>query len=84
MDHNARVGIADRRVQAHGEVFDVISPHTEESIAEVTAATPADVDLAVGAARKADSGTDVSAALQSTLWRRRPSARHSRRIPVRR
>jgi acyl-CoA reductase-like NAD-dependent aldehyde dehydrogenase len=57
MDHNARVGIADRRVQAHGEVFDVISPHTEESIAEVTAATPADVDLAVGAARKAfDSG----------------------------
>ena len=37
--------------------FDVISPHTEESIAEVTAAGPADVDVAVSAARAAlDSG----------------------------
>ena len=53
MDQNARVGIADRRVQAHGEVFDVISPHTEESIAEVAAAGPADVEAAVNAARAA-------------------------------
>ncbi len=44
-------------MQAHGEVFDVISPHTEESIAEVAAAGPADVDAAVNAARAAfDSG----------------------------
>jgi acyl-CoA reductase-like NAD-dependent aldehyde dehydrogenase len=44
-------------VQAHGKVFEVISPHTGESIAEVTAAGPADVDLAVSAAREAfDSG----------------------------
>ena len=57
MDQNAMVGIADRTVQAHGKVFDVISPHTEESIAEVTAAAPGDVDLAVSAARAAfDSG----------------------------
>ena len=54
MDQNARVGIAEgRTVQAHGEVFDVISPHTEESIAEVVAAGPADVDAAVNAARAA-------------------------------
>jgi acyl-CoA reductase-like NAD-dependent aldehyde dehydrogenase len=38
-------------------VFDVISPHTEQSIAQVTAAGPADVDAAVSAARAAfDSG----------------------------
>ena len=57
MDQNAMVGIADRTVQAHGKVFDVISPHTEESIAEVAAAGPADVEAAVNAARAAfDSG----------------------------
>jgi len=57
MDQNRGVGIAGRTVQAHGEVFDVISPHTEESIAEVTAAAPADVEAAVNAARAAfDSG----------------------------
>jgi acyl-CoA reductase-like NAD-dependent aldehyde dehydrogenase len=38
-------------------VFDVISPHTEQSIAQVAAAGPADVEAAVGAARTAfDSG----------------------------
>jgi acyl-CoA reductase-like NAD-dependent aldehyde dehydrogenase len=38
-------------------VFEVISPHCEESIAEVAAAGPADVDAAVNAARAAlDSG----------------------------
>ena len=38
-------------------VFEVISPHTEEAIAEVIAAGPADVDAAVNAARAAfDSG----------------------------
>lgn len=38
-------------------VFDVISPHTEQSIAQVDAAGPADVDAAVSAARKAfDAG----------------------------
>jgi acyl-CoA reductase-like NAD-dependent aldehyde dehydrogenase len=43
--------------QGSGEVFEVLSPHTEESIAEVTAAGPADVDAAVSAARAAlDSG----------------------------
>ena len=37
--------------------FDVISPHTEQPIAQVTAAGPADVDAAVSAARAAfDSG----------------------------
>ena len=57
MDQNPGVGIAGRTVQAHGEVFDVISPHTEEPIAEVAAAGPADVDAAVNAARAAfDSG----------------------------
>jgi acyl-CoA reductase-like NAD-dependent aldehyde dehydrogenase len=44
-------------VQAHGKVFEVISPHTGEAIAEVTAAGPADVESAVNAAREAfDSG----------------------------
>ena len=58
LDRNDVATIAERRtVQTHGEVFDVISPHTEESIAEVTAAAPADVDAAVTAARAAfDSG----------------------------
>jgi acyl-CoA reductase-like NAD-dependent aldehyde dehydrogenase len=38
-------------------VFEVISPHTEEAIAEVIAAGPADVDAGVNAARAAfDSG----------------------------
>jgi acyl-CoA reductase-like NAD-dependent aldehyde dehydrogenase len=38
-------------------VFQVISPHTEQPIGEVAAATPADVDAAVSAARTAfDSG----------------------------
>jgi acyl-CoA reductase-like NAD-dependent aldehyde dehydrogenase len=42
---------------SQADVFDVISPHSEESIAEVTAAGPADVDAAVNAARAAlDSG----------------------------
>jgi acyl-CoA reductase-like NAD-dependent aldehyde dehydrogenase len=57
MDQIRGVGIAGRTVQAHGEVFHVVSPHTEESIAEVAAATPADVEAAVNAARAAfDSG----------------------------
>ena len=57
MDQNRGVGIAGRTVQAHGTVFDVISPHTEQSIAEVAAAGPADVEAAVHAARAAfDSG----------------------------
>ena len=58
MDQQAGVGAAtDRTVQAHGEIFEVISPHTEQSIAEVTAAGPADVEVAVNAARAAfDSG----------------------------
>ena len=58
MDLNPVAGIAERRTgQTHGDVFDVISPHTEESIAEVTAAAPADVEAAVSAARTAfDSG----------------------------
>ena len=58
MDQNPGAGIAESRtVQAHGEVFEVISPHTEERIAEVAAAGPADVDAAVNAARTAfDSG----------------------------
>lgn len=38
-------------------VFEVISPHTEQPIAQVTAAQPTDVDAAVGAARTAfDTG----------------------------
>jgi acyl-CoA reductase-like NAD-dependent aldehyde dehydrogenase len=42
---------------SRAEVFDVISPHTEQSIAEVAAAGPAEVDAAVNAARAAfDSG----------------------------
>ncbi len=58
MDQNAGVRLAEGgAVQRHGEVFHVISPHTEESIAKVTAAGPADVDVAVSAARAAfDSG----------------------------
>jgi acyl-CoA reductase-like NAD-dependent aldehyde dehydrogenase len=44
MDHKAKV-------------FEVISPHTEQSIAQVAAAGPAEVEAAVAAARAAfDSG----------------------------
>ena len=57
MNQSRGVGVAGRTMRAHGTVFDVISPHTEESIAEVAAAGPADVDAAVDAARAAfDSG----------------------------
>src|SRR5438309_1000710 len=58
MNQNRGAGLAQSgRVQTHGGVFEVISPHTGEPIAEVTAAAPADVDLAVGAARLAfDAG----------------------------
>ena len=44
-------------VFSHAEAFEVISPHTEEPIAEVAAAGPEDVEAAVNAARAAlDSG----------------------------
>lgn len=44
-------------VLSHAESFEVISPHTEEPIAEVAAAGPEDVEAAVNAARAAlDSG----------------------------
>ncbi len=58
MDQHLGAGIAEGRiVQAHGKVFEVISPHTERPIAEVAAAGPPDVELAVNAARAAfDSG----------------------------
>jgi acyl-CoA reductase-like NAD-dependent aldehyde dehydrogenase len=58
MNQNRGAGLAQSgRVQTHGAVFEVISPHTGEPIADVTAAAPADVDLAVGAARRAfDAG----------------------------
>ncbi|OBK17515.1 aldehyde dehydrogenase [Mycobacterium asiaticum] len=36
-----------------GQVFEVVSPHTEQPVAEVTAASPDDVDAAVDAARAA-------------------------------
>ena len=58
MHQNSGVRLAESgALRAHGNIFDVVSPHTEESIAEVAAAGPADVDLAVSAARVAfDSG----------------------------
>ena len=40
-------------MRSRAEVFDVISPHTEQSIAEVAAAGPAEVDAAVNTARAA-------------------------------
>ena len=44
-------------MRSRAEVFDVISPHTEQPIAEVAAAGRSDVDHAVNAARSAfDSG----------------------------
>ena len=40
-----------------GDLIDVISPHTEEVIGQVPDASPADIDKAVAAARKAfDAG----------------------------
>ncbi len=58
MDQNLGLRVArGRSVLSHAEVFEVISPHTEEPIAEVAAAGPTDVEAAVGAARAAlDSG----------------------------
>jgi aldehyde dehydrogenase (NAD+) len=58
MDQNLRAKIAPGRAVFSGEqVFDVISPHTEQSIAEVAAAGPAEVEAAVKTARAAfDSG----------------------------
>ncbi|UXA05475.1 aldehyde dehydrogenase [Mycobacterium sp. SMC-2] len=58
MDQDLGLRIAPgRSVLSHAEAFEVISPHTEEPIAEVAAAAPADVDTAVKAAHAAlDSG----------------------------
>jgi acyl-CoA reductase-like NAD-dependent aldehyde dehydrogenase len=59
MNHKVEVRVAQSSsVQAaQGGVFHVISPHTEEPIAEVGAAGPGDVDAAVNTARAAfDSG----------------------------
>jgi len=44
------------RDASDGRVMPVVNPATEEIIAEVAAATPADVDAAVAAARKAFTG----------------------------
>jgi len=46
-------------------VFDVVSPYSEERIGSVPAASPADIDAAVAAARRAFDETD---------WRHRPAA----------
>ncbi|WP_322859060.1 aldehyde dehydrogenase [Mycobacterium europaeum] len=55
-DHGSRIA-SSPSVLAHAEPFEVISPHTEEPIAEVAAAGPADVEAAVGAAHAAlDAG----------------------------
>ncbi len=55
-DHGSRIA-SSPSVLAHAETFEVISPHTEEPIAEVAAAGPADVEAAVGAAHAAlDAG----------------------------
>jgi acyl-CoA reductase-like NAD-dependent aldehyde dehydrogenase len=58
MDQNPGFRIArGRTVLSQEKVFQVISPHTEQPIAEVAAAGPADIDAAVNAARFAfDSG----------------------------
>lgn len=58
MEQDLGLRIAPGRcVLAHADAFEVISPHTEEPIAEVAAAGPADVEAAVGAARAAlDAG----------------------------
>ncbi|CQD12484.1 aldehyde dehydrogenase [Mycobacterium europaeum] len=55
-NHGSRIA-SSPSVLAHAETFEVISPHTEEPIAEVAAAGPADVEAAVGAAHAAlDAG----------------------------
>ncbi len=58
MNQNPGVRLADNGApQLYGQVFHVVSPHTEQSIADVTAAAPSDVDAAVCAARAAfDAG----------------------------
>ena len=66
MDHNLGVQITSSQSVSTGPgVFPVISPHTEEPIAEVTVAGPAEVDAAVAAAR---------AAFDSGPWGRTPPA----------
>jgi acyl-CoA reductase-like NAD-dependent aldehyde dehydrogenase len=59
MDQIRGVEIAGRTVQAHANVFNVISPYTEVPIAGVVAAGPADVDAAVNVART-DSPTSMT------------------------
>ncbi|WP_082956154.1 aldehyde dehydrogenase [Mycobacterium sp. E3339] len=57
MEHGLGLRIANGGlVRAHADAFQVISPHTEQPIAEVAAAGPADVDAAVTAARSAVEG----------------------------
>ncbi|ETB43574.1 aldehyde dehydrogenase, partial [Mycobacterium avium subsp. paratuberculosis 11-1786] len=55
MDHDA--GVRTDGQGRRADVIRVISPHTEQPVAEVDAATPSDVDAAVAAARAAfDAG----------------------------
>ena len=66
MDHNLGVQITSSQSVSTGPgVFPVISPHTEEPIAEVSVAGPTEVDTAVAAAR---------AAFDSGPWGRTPPA----------
>ena len=81
-------------MRSQAQVIEVISPHTEQAIAEDVAAGPADVDGAVSAARAAfDSGpwgrsepSERVAAIQAegTLWASGTTwrGRHALRISV--
>lgn len=56
-------------VESDGGTIDVVNPATEEKIAEIADATPADVDRAIGAAREAFDNGD---------WARAPSHERER------
>ena len=96
MNHTMQFYIDGRWVEpTEARPFDVIDPSTEESIAQIALGGPKDVDLAVGAARRAFetfSQTTPRGALEAAArrsppptrsatpsWRRRSRRRWARR-----
>lgn len=85
MEHDLGPRVAaGSSVRSHAAAFEVISPHTEQPIAEVAAAGPEDLDAAVSAARAALEGpwgrTDPAERIAAI--RRLADTYHQRRVEM--
>ena len=57
-EHSSDLLIDGKLVPGSGGTFDVVNPATEEVIGQAADATSADLDAAIGAARRAFDTTD--------------------------